>query len=118
MFKRGAEQLQGGDPDMLEQIRKWFNEENNKLIESFESRILKMEARQDQLEHRIEELERRLGQQPGNSGGSPTSFVPEYIEIKGFCTWDRRLEQGATREDATTLMALLIPMLPKELQTS
>ena len=114
MFKRGAPG--SSEPEMLAEIRKIVSEENSKLVESFQKRFQAVEARQDQLEHRIEELERKLGRSPGSGGGTSASFQPRFLEIKGFCEWGKRLENGATREDATKLMELLTPTLPSPLK--
>ena len=73
-------------------------------------------TRQNQLEHRIEELERKLGHPPGSSGGTNSTFEPQFLEIKGFRAWDQRREKGATREDATQLMYILMPLLPEPLR--
>ena len=97
MFKRGADALSGSTSSdvanpTLSQIRAAFSEEQTKLIESFEKRFPDLESRQDRLESKIEELERKLGRQPGSGGGLSPTFAPQFLEIKGFCTWDKRLE--------------------------
>ena len=117
MFKRGADSMASSQPqDILTKIIKIVSDENNKQLETFEKRFQAIETRQDQLEHRIEQLERQHGHAPGGNGGSSASFVPEFLEIKGFCAWDRRLEHCATRDDATELMKILLPLLPNDLQ--
>ena len=41
---------------------------------------------------------------------------PDGIE-RFFCTWTNRLKGGATRDNATQLMALLMPLLPDEIKS-
>ena len=104
---------------MLNRFRNIVKEENQIIVDSLEKRINAIESRQEQLEHRVEELERKLGRVPGNTGATSnngTQFVPEFVEIKGFCSWKERLDKGATRADASELMKLLMPLLPQELQ--
>ena len=104
---------------MLNRFRNIVKEENQIIVDSLEKRINAIESRQEQLEHRVEELERKLGRVPGNTGATSnngTQFVPEFVEIKGFCSWKERLDKGATRADANELMKLLMPLLPHDLQ--
>ena len=39
--------------------------------------------------------------------------TPDYVEVKGFCSWNERLSKGV---DAVALMKLLTRLLPDELQ--
>ena len=98
---------------MLSRFRSIVKEENQVLITCFEKRFCVIENRQEQLEHRIEELQRKLGRVPGGSGvpsNNSSDFRPEFVEIKGFCSWDERLSKGATRTDGEKLMELLMPL--------
>ena len=93
-----------------ERMRSIIREENKPLVDAFEKSFVAIETRQDHLESQIEELERRLGRVPGGSGPNGDGFSPEYVEVKGFCAWDERLEKGATRSDAEDLLKLLMPL--------
>ena len=116
MFKRGASAVQEEDEERwISRMRNIIREENQTLVDSFEKRFVVIESRQDQLQSRIEELERKLGRSPGSGGGPSAAFQPQFLEIKGFCEWGKRLEKGATREDAAELMNLLMPTLPTSL---
>ena len=115
--KRGAAAVEEEDDERwAARMQTIIREENHILVDSFEKRFSAIESRQDQLESRIEEVERKLGRTPGGSGQNSITFSPAFVEVKGFCTWDERLEKGATREDADNLVKLLMPSLPAQLQ--
>ena len=69
---------------------------------------------QEQPEHRIEQLELNISRSP--RGADAIDFQPQYVEVKGFCSWNDRLSKGATRGDAEELMQELLPLLPLQLQ--
>ena len=53
---------------------------------------------------------------PGIAKQHVESFSPEFMEVKRFCSWDERLEKGATRDDAEELLKLMLPLLPAQLR--
>ena len=116
--KRGIGTVKDEEQEhLLQRIRGIVKEENQLVVETFEMRFTAMEARQEQMEHRTEDLERRVGRVPGGAHTSPAEvFVTEFLEVKGFCAWDERLTKGATRADATSLLGMLMPLLPEDLR--
>ena len=118
--KRGVAVRDAEDEErLLSKFRSVVTEETQAIVVSFERRFSAIESRQEQLEHRVEELERKVGRVPGGSvaaGTSNSRFSPEFVEIKGFCSWSERFMKGATRADAGELLKLLTPLLPQDLQ--
>eukprot|EP00973_Karenia_brevis_P045441 6294082-Karenia_brevis.AAC.1 len=56
-----------------------------------------------ELKKRISDMEATMSTgmtQAAGSSGSRDRFVPGYVELKGFCTWDARREKGLTRTQA------------------
>jgi hypothetical protein len=92
-----------------------MNENLTKRCDSMEARIAKVEG----LEPRVQELERKIAETAAScSTSSLTSedFVPKYVEIKGYCSWEERREKGLTRDKAGRLVAELRGHLPEELR--
>ena len=122
--KRGVCVMEGEDEQRLLAsirtiVKDVVQEENKVLSDTIIKRFEAVESRQEQLEHRIEELERKVGRHPGSDGmssASPRKFAPEFVEVKGFCSWNDRLSKGASRSDADQLMQLLVPLLPGSLK--
>ena len=114
--KRGVGAMQAEDEDrLLRSIRAIVKEETETITDTIVKRFAEVETRQDRLEERIEKLEQKMGRAPGSAGGNSQGFQPEFVEIKGFSTWQDRLNKGATRQDAGELMTMLMPLLPHDL---
>ena len=98
--KRGV----AADKGMLEQIRDIFREENQGLVESFENRFKMIEGKHKELEAIIERLEQK--DVSAGDTGDTGDFVPNYSKFKGFCEWEDRKTNGATRQDANDLLGI------------
>ena len=85
-------------------------------IQGVEERVKVVEG----WEPRIKALEDVVANRGGGGGGvgpgaaNPRGdFQPQYLELKGWCTWDDRKENGITRKQADRLVTSLKSELPE-----
>lgn len=99
--------------------------EFNKFKVEISGRMRVLESRQENFEKRLREYDRRSSS-PSVGGvrrssdtpfgrSSASEWLPSFLEVKGFCGWDVRREEGATRASAQTLDDLLRARLPPEI---
>mmetsp|Transcript_71982 Transcript_71982/g.204255 ORF Transcript_71982/g.204255 Transcript_71982/m.204255 type:complete len:309 (+) Transcript_71982:256-1182(+) len=79
-----------------------------KRVEDLEQGQAKLEQRQSRVEEDLQAMRLELRQPrssaastaPSTGQGSLEGFIPRYLEVKGFCEWDRRTTDGADRKEA------------------
>ena len=86
-------------------------------LNRIEPRVVKLETDVQDLKRRVENLEAvSKGQEPDGQAPRGVKFIPSFIEVKGFCSWDDRREKGLTRENVKRTCDEVKALLPEDLK--
>ena len=85
-------------------------------LDELEARTAKAELEVKKIpsmESRLDAIEARLtGPTAGNAGTRAFGFQPSFLELKGWCDWASRKENGVSHSQATRLVAAIKAKLP------
>lgn len=103
-------------PFLKDSVKESVKEAVKETMEDLEGKMTAVQTKVEDHEERIKAIEAKQRGEPNQRGGAWDGFSPNYLEIKGFCPYDKRKEQGATRAQAKRIVDMLTDKLPEDIR--
>eukprot|EP00973_Karenia_brevis_P054190 7529298-Karenia_brevis.AAC.1 len=104
----------------VEKMDRKMDEKLKAIEERFNTRISQeIKALEERFEERVKRVEQRVGSsQRSQSTPSRGSHLPGYIEVKGWCTFEERVEKGISRGEGERLLKEWRDALPADVSNN